>query len=102
MSQFVLILYWDWLVDVFQKLFLRFWNVVPFLSQLVFSLLSEGSMMRESFVAQLKLFQSGVMFIDALKVRVIDVRLWRLGDLKCQRYPDETIIEVIHFVNVVY
>ena len=44
--------------------------------------------MRESFVAQLDLFQSGVMFIDALKVRVVDAGLWRLGDLKSQRYPD--------------
>ena len=88
MSQLVLILDWNWLVVVFQKLLLRFWDVDLFLPQLLFSLLSEGSMMREGFVAQLNLFQSGVMFIYALKVRVVDAGLWRLGDLKSQRYPD--------------
>ena len=95
------ILYWNRLVSVFQTLFLRFWDfdlfLGKFLPQLLCSLLSEGSMMWESFVAQLNRVQGRVMFIDALKVRVTDVGRGRLGDLKRHRYPD-----VIHFVNVMY
>ena len=97
------ILYWNRLVILFKTLFLRFWDfdlfLGKFLSQLLCSLLSEGSMMWESFVAQLNRVQGRVMFIDALKVRVTDVGRGRLRDLKSHRYPDETIRVVM---NIVY
>ena len=101
MSQLALILDWNRLDVVFQKLLLRFWNVDPFPPQLLFSLLSEGTMVGESFVAQVDVFQGGVIFIDALKVRVVDVGLGRLRNLESQRYSDaKKLINMIYDFSV--
>ena len=100
------ILQWNRLVIVFQTLFLRFRDVDTFLRkflpQLLYSLLSEDSMMWEGFVAQLNIFQGRVLLVDALKVWVTDEGRGRLGDLKSYWNPDETIGVEIHFVNAVY
>ena len=52
----MLILDWNRLVIIFKKAFLRFWDVDLFLLQFLFSLLNEGTMMGDGFVAQLDVF----------------------------------------------
>ena len=75
---------------------LRFWDLYLILPQLVFPLLSESVVMRDGFVAQLEVrwvLPERLFFVtaDALKIRVVDVRMWKLRNLESQWDPDNSL-----------
>ena len=74
----------------------RLWDLYLLLPQLVCPLLSEGLMMRDGFVAQLEVcwvMLKRLFFVtaDALKIRVVDVRMWKFWNLESQGDPDNSL-----------